>query len=193
MFLITCLGNPGKEYQFNRHNAGFLFADFLAKNNSFDDFKKKNNYCFSKGNLFSESVVILKPQTFMNLSGLAVTSAMAFFKIPREKTLVVYDDISLPFGAIRIRQRGSAGGHNGLKNIEKELGTSDYQRVKIGVGAPEVHGTLVNFVLGNFSEEQLKTFNDETFVQIEKSLEWILRGNTAQAMSLFNGKNQSKD
>ena len=129
----------------------------------------------------------------MNLSGQAVTSAMSFFKIPREKTLVVYDDISLPFGAIRIRQRGSAGGHNGLKNIEKELGTSDYQRVKIGVGAPEVHGTLVNFVLGNFSEEQLKTFNDETFVQIEKSLEWILHGNTAQAMSLFNGKNQSKD
>ena len=193
MFLITCLGNPGKEYQFNRHNAGFLFADFLAQKNCFDDFKKKNNYCFSKGNLFDESVVILKPQTFMNLSGQAVTSAMSFFKIPIDKTLVVYDDISLPFGAIRIRERGSAGGHNGLKNIEKELGTSDYQRVKIGVCAPEVHGTLVNFVLGNLSEEQLKTFNDETFVQIEKSLEWILRGNTAQAMSLFNGKNQSKD
>lgn len=193
MFLITCLGNPGKEYQFNRHNAGFLFADFLMQNNGFDDFKKKNNYCFSKGNLFGESVVILKPQTFMNLSGQAVTSAMSFFKIPIDKMIVIYDDISLPFGVTRIRQRGSAGGHNGLKNIEKELGTADYQRIKIGVGAPEVHGTLVNFVLGNFSEEQLKTFKEETFVKIEKSLELILHGNTAQAMSLFNGKNQSKD
>lgn len=193
MFLIICLGNPGKEYQYNRHNAGFLFADFLARKNGFDDFKKKNNYCFSKGMLFGESVIILKPQTFMNLSGLAVTSALSFFKICREQMIVVYDDISLPFGTIRIRQKGSAGGHNGLKNIEKELGTSDYQRIKIGVGAPEVHGTLINFVLGNFSEEQLKTFNDETFMQIEKSLEWIVHGNTPQAMSLFNGKNQSKN
>lgn len=193
MFLIVCLGNPGKEYQYNRHNAGFLFADFLAQRNGFGDFKKKNNYCFSKGTLFGESVIILKPQTFMNLSGLAVTSALSFFKIDTEQMIVVYDDISLPFGTIRIRQQGSAGGHNGLKNIEKELGHARYQRIKIGVGAPESRSTLVNFVLGNFSEEQLAIFNNETFVQIEKSLEWIVHGNTLRAMSLFNGKNQSKD
>ena len=190
MFLIVGLGNPGTQYKNNRHNVGFLFLDYLANKHSLDSFKKKNKYHFTKGLIAGSDVILLKPQTFMNLSGLAITSAMAFFKIKPENILVIYDDIALPFETIRIREKGSSGGHNGLKSIEKELGRQSYKRIRVGVDSPKVEGVLADFVLGNFSSEQLTVLNDFVFKIASKATELIIDGNIEQAMGTYNGKNK---
>ncbi len=188
MYLIVGLGNPGDMYAKNRHNAGFMALDYIKVKYSFDGFKKKDNYKFSKGKIHSEDVVLVKPQTFMNLSGQAVTKAMSFFKIQPSDLVVIYDDVALPFGRVRIRETGSPGGHNGLKDIEKQLGSKNYTRVRIGVDPPPYPGMLADFVLGDFSKEQIEALSAGIFDTVVDGVNLIIQGNIGKAMNEINGR-----
>ena len=155
-WIIAGLGNPGKEYETSRHNTGFIALDTLSGINKIDVRDLKFKALCGRGEIAGESVLLLKPQTFMNLSGQSISEAAAFYKIPMDRVIVIYDDISLPAGKLRIREKGSAGGHNGIKNIIERSGTDVFPRIKIGVGAPPASGELVNWVLGSFSDEDRK-------------------------------------
>ena len=155
-WLIVGLGNPGKEYETSRHNTGFLTLDTLSGVNGINVKELKFRGLCGRGEISGVSVLLLKPQTFMNLSGDSVVQAASYYKIPMEKVIVIYDDISLPVGKIRIRAKGSAGGHNGIKNIIERSGTDVFPRIKIGVGAPKGSGELVGWVLGSFSPDERK-------------------------------------
>ncbi len=155
-WIIAGLGNPGKEYETSRHNTGFIALDTLSGINKIDVRDLKFKALCGRGEIAGKSVLLLKPQTFMNLSGQSISEAAAFYKIPMDRVIVIYDDISLPAGKLRIREKGSAGGHNGIKNIIERSGTDVFPRIKIGVGAPPASGELVNWVLGSFSDEDRK-------------------------------------
>ncbi len=188
MIMIIGLGNPGDKYKNNRHNAGFLYADYFNDRHSIGDWKKKDNYKYVKGLYNGEVCILIKPQTYMNLSGEAVVKAMGFFKVERRSLLVVYDDIALPFGTIRVRERGSPGGHNGLKNIQLHLGGEEYQRVRIGVDPPEFGGDLINHVLGDFTSDDLKLLNETVFDRIDEVAALVTAGSIKEAMNKYNGK-----
>lgn len=188
MYLVAGLGNPGVKYQNNRHNAGFLFIDYLINKHNYNPFKKKKNYHYSLNN----DIVYIKPTTYMNLSGIAVISAMAFFKILPKNVVVIYDDVALPIGKIRIRERGSDGGHNGLKNIQQMLGTQEYKRMRIGIGAPEYTGQMISHVLGDFTSDDMTLLNNDIFTICEKALNLIIKNNIKQAMNRYNGYSLQK-
>lgn len=179
MKLIVFLGNPGVRYEKNRHNAGWLFADYLAKKWDFPDFeseKKFNGSCAVKG-LGSAKLLLLKPETFMNLSGEAVYPVMNFFKIPVENLLVVYDDKDILLGEVRFREKGSSGGHNGIADIIRVLGTETIERVKIGVDAPlrsEQGIPTKDFVLSDFSANEMETLRATVFPEAENKIStWL--------------------
>ncbi|OHD05463.1 MAG: aminoacyl-tRNA hydrolase [Spirochaetes bacterium GWB1_27_13] len=187
MYLIAGLGNPGMQYRNNRHNVGFLFCDFLLKEYDFEDFKKKDNYYCSKSIYSDAHTVFIKPLTYMNLSGSAVVNALNFFKIPKENLIVIYDDMALPFGKIRVRENGSAGGHNGLKSIQGALGTDEYKRIRVGISAPHHEGDVINHVLGDFGRDDLEVLNAQIFVAVDNALKLIVRDNIKDAMNKYNG------
>lgn len=156
-WLVAFLGNPGQKYEKTRHNAGFMSADFLAGEKSFGirtlKFKSLSGRCEIAG----APVLVLKPQTYMNLSGEAVREAAAFYKIDPKRVIIVCDDTAIPLGKIRIKRQGSAGGHNGLKSIIAHLGTEGFPRVKIGVGAPpHEQYDLIDWVIGKMSDSELR-------------------------------------
>lgn len=184
-WIIAGLGNPGKEYDMSRHNTGFMALDTIAGINKVDVRELKFKALCGKGEIAGQSVLLLKPQTFMNLSGEAITSAAAFYKIPMEKVIVIYDDISLPVGKIRVRAKGSAGGHNGIKNIIERSGTDVFPRIKIGVGAPKDEGALVGWVLGAFSKEEQDVLAD-AIDRACKAAEGIITGGCASAAGKYN-------
>lgn len=191
-YAVIGLGNPGAEYEHNRHNSGFMCLGYLRCLTECDEFKKKKNFTFvQQRHVFGgKTVYLIKPQTYMNLSGNAVTACMSYFKIPRQNIVVIYDDISLPFGMIRIRQHGSAGGHNGIKNIIQMLGGEDFARIKIGVSSPQSSpdgsDVLKDYVLGDFSSEQLSALSSDIFPRIAEALPLIFDKNYEEAMSRFN-------
>lgn len=186
MHIIVGLGNPGKQYEFTRHNAGFLCLDYLAAKYDIKVNKIKFKSLVGEGNIKGEKVVLLKPTTFMNLSGEAVVEAVNFYKVPWQNVIVLYDDISLPLGSLRIRERGSAGGHNGMKNIIYLSGTDIFPRIRLGVGS-NGERDLADYVLGKFSKEDLKTFSSSVEDAVD-ALEYMIKGDTAKAMNLFNKK-----
>ena len=152
MFLIVGLGNPGAEYKNTRHNVGFMAVDELADKYSFSPFKSKFDGQIAEGKIAGEKVFILKPQTFMNLSGNSVVKAAHFYKILPEEIVVIHDDMDLPVGKVRAKIGGGTGGHNGLKSIDAAI-SQNYNRVRIGVGHPQGEGeVVVNHVLSNFSK-----------------------------------------
>lgn len=158
-WIVAFLGNPGAQYTATRHNAGFLTADELCRELGLRMDRLRFRSLTGKGSLGGQAVFFMKPQTYMNLSGEAVGQAARFFKIPAERVLVVSDEISLPPGRIRIRQKGSAGGHNGLKNIIAHLGTDQFPRIRIGVGAPPKPGPdQVDWVLGVPKNEDAEAY-----------------------------------
>lgn len=185
MFCVVGLGNPGKSYYKNRHNAGFLCLEWIAKQNNFI-FQKSREYHFAKVILNSSNFIFVKPQTYMNLSGIAVSSVLNYYKIEVEKCLVIVDDIALPFGKIRIRSNGSSGGHNGLKSIENSIGSQNYRRIRIGVGAPK-NEELSNFVLSDFNKKEIQLLNSNIFPAIFESILLIENEKIELAMSKFNG------
>ena len=158
MFLIVGLGNPGKEYDGTRHNIGFAAVDYIADKYNIELNRIKFKGVFGEGFIDGKKVILLKPTTYMNLSGESIREVINFYKISNEEVIVIYDDISLEVGRLRIREKGSHGGHNGIKSIIANLGTDVFPRVKIGVGAPK--GNLVSHVLGKFREDEIEILRE---------------------------------
>jgi len=180
--LIVGLGNPGTEYECTRHNVGYLFIDYLASLwgvSLLAERKFKGIYGEKK------PMRLLKPTTFMNLSGQSLQLCCNWFKIQPSSILVVYDDMDLPLGKLRIRTSGSAGGHNGIKSIIQTLGTQEFPRLRIGIGSAEIGGA-VSHVLGKFSPDEMR-FLPEIFKVTEQAIETIKHSGISKAMSLYNG------
>jgi len=192
LFAIFGLGNPGKEYSRNRHNAGFMFLDYLSDKYALEKFKKKDNFLYTFIEFGNKKEILIKPQTYMNLSGLSVVRAENFFKIERGKIVIIYDDVALPLSMIRVRERGSDGGHNGLKSVTQNLGTNDYARIRIGVGAPVSSEHLKNYVLGDFYDEDIAMLKSEIFPKVEDALKLLVSGEIKEAMNKFNEKNRAE-
>lgn len=156
MYIIAGLGNPTKEYEGTRHNAGYMAIDAIANHLNIDVDTAKFKSLIGQGFINGEKVLLLKPLTYMNLSGEAIVEALNYYKLDAEDELIViYDDISLDVGKLRLRSKGSAGGHNGIKNIIAHLGSDKFKRIKIGVGAKPAHFDLADYVLGHFSKEDM--------------------------------------
>ena len=185
-WLIVGLGNPGQKYEHTRHNMGFLTVDLMAEKQGVKLNKVKFKAAFNIMNFADAKCLVMKPQTYMNLSGEAVREAAQFYKVPAHHVLVIYDDVSLPVGKIRVRPTGSAGGHNGIKNIIAHLGTQDFPRVKIGVGAPEGGGAeMVDWVIGAPSQAERKVLV-ESFEKAIQAAACIIEHGCQQAMNDFN-------
>lgn len=191
MFVIVGLGNPGRDYANTRHNAGYMALDILADRFNIDISRHNFRSVYGEGRIGSEKVVLAKPETFMNNSGFAVRDLVAWYKVPHDRLIVVYDDADIPVGTLRMRDKGSAGTHNGMKSIVYQLGYDDFPRVRIGIGGAE-HG-MVGHVLGPFSDEEkpevLRTLRDAA-----SAVELIVRGRMSEAQAQFNhkGKNNPK-
>lgn len=185
-YLIVGLGNPGVQYENTRHNAGFMTVDTLAKRHNFDIKRLRFKSLTGDAVIAGKRCIIMKPSTFMNSSGEAVTAAMNFYKIPIERVIVCFDDISLSPGAIRIRRKGSDGGHNGIKSIIYLTGSQDFPRVKVGVGQkPSKDYDLAAWVLGSFSSEDIEKLHTSTEAACD-AVEMILSGDIDGAMNKFN-------
>lgn len=185
-FLIVGLGNPGGKYEITRHNAGFLWADLFAESLNTEIKRLKYHALTAEVNIDGHRCLLMKPQTFMNNSGEAVSEAAKFYKIPLEKIIVVFDDISLPIGKLRVRRKGSAGGHNGIKSIIAHLGSENFPRVKIGVGAkPHPDYDLGDWVLTSFKKEDFPALK-EAMESACKAVELIVKGETDKAMNQYN-------
>ncbi|MBE6643290.1 MAG: aminoacyl-tRNA hydrolase [Ruminococcaceae bacterium] len=184
--LVVGLGNPGEKYAKTRHNVGFMTLDYLSDKLNLKITKSKFKALVGDGELGGKRVLFMKPQTFMNNSGEAVREAVEFYKIPVSNVIVIFDDISLQPGKMRIRQKGSDGGHNGIKSIIYHLNSNEFPRIKIGVGAkPNPEYDLADWVLGDIAKED----REVTMTCIEKAylaLPLIIEGKTEQAMGMFN-------
>ena len=188
MYLIAGLGNPGKEYVGTRHNVGFEVADAICAKFDIKLNKEKFRAIFGDGRIAGEKVIVVKPQTYMNLSGEAIREIADWYKIEDDHIIIIYDDISLPLGKIRIREKGSAGGHNGIKNIIYQLQTDIFPRIKIGVGAPEHPDfDMKDYVLGHFSKEETEILI-KSAVRTVFAVEEIIKSDAKTAMNKFNGQ-----
>ena len=185
-WLVVGLGNPGDKYENTRHNAGFMAIDQLADRGDFPVQRLKFHALTHQATISGQGVLVMKPTTYMNLSGDAVAEAAAFYKVSPDHILVLCDDVSLPVGKLRIRTSGSAGGHNGLKHIIQRLGTDKFPRVKIGVGGkPHPNYDMADWVLGKFVGED-KTAMDEATRRAAQAVECYLKDGPQKAMNQFN-------
>ncbi len=192
MKIIAGLGNPGKEYENTRHNIGFMILEELAKKIGATSFGKEGKALVAKGIIGGEKVLLVKPQTYMNLSGEAIRALLTFYKLdPEEDLIVISDDIDLPVGHIRIRKSGSAGGHNGLKNIILHTGTQDFPRLRMGVGQKPEGYDLADYVLGHFSAEE-KALLTEKIELAAQALEMMVEDDVSLAMNRYNTKKEKK-
>jgi len=188
MFLVVGLGNPGTEYQNTRHNVGFMAADVIFSRYKFFPFKSKFDGLIAEGQIADEKVLLLKPQTFMNLSGNSVVKAALFYKILPENIIVIHDDIDLNLGQLKAKIGGGAGGHNGLKSIDANI-TPNYNRIRIGVGHPLAKGPeVIDYVLGHFSKSDLKTL-EPAFDMVAEALEVLIQSGIGSC-SNFLGMNK---
>jgi peptidyl-tRNA hydrolase, PTH1 family len=190
MKLIVGLGNPGQEYSANRHNIGFLCLNHFARLHHIALDKKQGKARIGTGTVAGNEVVLAKPQTYMNLSGVAVSNLMQRYKIALEDLIVIHDDLDLPLGKIRIRQGSSAGGHNGIKSIIGNLGTQDFIRIRIGISRPEVEGenkddSIKDYVLGDFTGED-KAVIDTTIRRVSDAIICLITEDLNTAMNKFN-------
>lgn len=189
MWLIVGLGNPGKQYQMTRHNIGFLCVDYWLKSlsGSQPDYREEHKALTKKLKLEGEEILVAKPQTFMNLSGQSVQSLLNFYKIPKEKMLVIHDDIDQPFGSLRFQKNRGHGGQNGVRNISELLGTMDYSRLKMGVGRPEHPGfDIADYVLSGFQKEE-GTQLSMVFEKACDGIECFIAKGFDRACTDFNG------
>ncbi|MEI6305438.1 MAG: aminoacyl-tRNA hydrolase [Deltaproteobacteria bacterium] len=186
-FLIAGLGNPGPQYQWTRHNAGFLFLDRLANLEQISITRKTFSGLAGEWNRKDNRLLLLKPQTFMNLSGRAVMQALQFHKLPLSNMIVVHDELDLPFGTVRFKQGGGHGGHNGLRSIKELLGQDDFLRLRIGIGRPPFDDTT-GYVLGTIPPEQMEILPRILDGGLEM-LEMMLDEGLPKAMSLYNNRN----
>ena len=193
MFIIAGLGNPTLQYEGTRHNAGFDVIDTLAGKYNISVDGRKNRALIGKGIIEGKKVILAKPQTYMNLSGESLGGLVDYYKVDEESEfLVVYDDISLDVGQLRIRKKGSAGGHNGMKNIISHLGTEVFPRIKVGVGEKPKKYDLADYVLSRFSKEE-RAIMEEGYQKAVEAVEMILRREMDEAMNKFNRKVKPKE
>ncbi len=187
-YIIVGLGNPGMQYCKTRHNAGFILIDALAEKYSVKIDRIKYKALTAEATVCGKKVLLMKPQTFMNLSGDAVGEAARFYKIAPSNIIVLSDDISLDVGKLRVRRKGSAGGHNGLKSINERIGSDEYPRIKIGVGQkPHPDYDLADWVLSSFTEEEMKRLS-ELNDTVAKGIEKMILGDIDGAMQICNKK-----
>ena len=190
MYIIAGLGNPTKEYEGTRHNVGFDVIDRLSERYNIDVTMEKHRALIGKGMIAGQKVILVKPQTYMNLSGESIRSVIDYYKVDPEKELIViYDDISLGVGQLRIRAKGSAGGHNGIKSIISSVGTSNFMRIKVGVGEKPQGWDLADHVLGRFSGED-RARVEEAIRDAEDAAVLMIQGEADKAMNNFNAKKQ---
>ncbi len=187
MKFIVGLGNPGTRFAATRHNIGFDIIDRLADDNHIKVDKKKHHAFVGQGVIKGEKVLLMKPQTYMNESGRAIADALNFYKGSPDDVIVIYDDTSLDIGRLRIRQQGSAGGHNGIKSVIAHLGTQVFDRVKVGVGEKPPGWDLADYVLSRYDDSELKTILASIGMSAE-AVEAIVDDGAQTAMNLFNGK-----
>lgn len=193
MYIIAGLGNPTMQYEGTRHNAGFDVIDALADKYNISVDGRKNRAYIGKGIIEGQKVLLVKPQTYMNLSGESIGGLVDYFKIDEEQDLIViYDDISLSPGQIRIRKKGSAGGHNGIKNIIAHLGTQVFPRIKVGVGEKPKKYDLADYVLSHFTKAEREEM-EEGYQKAIQAVEKILAGEIEAAMNEFNRKVKPKE
>ena len=191
MKLIVGLGNPGSEYAKTKHNVGFMLADALAERLAAAPWREKFNALVSEAYIGAEKVLIAKPQTYMNNSGEAVAPLMNWYKLEPEELIVIHDDMDLPAGTIRIRKKGSAGGHNGIKSILSHLGDENFSRVRIGIGRPLPGWNVVNHVLAPFPEEDALKVR-EAILYLLPAIECMVKEDVDIAMNRYNPKKQKK-
>ena len=185
-YIIAGLGNPGPKYADTRHNAGFKAVDLLAKKHGFEFKRLKFHAMIADEVIGGKRCLVMKPQTMMNLSGEAVIEAADYYNIPDEKIIIIFDDVSLDVGKIRVRRKGSAGGHNGIKSIISCLGSEESPRIKIGVGKkPSADYDMVDWVLGEIPKDKIKDFNDSLQSAVG-AVEAILCEDIDSAMNKFN-------
>lgn len=185
MYAIICLGNPGREYANTRHNAGFRVGEALALRNKIDISRHRLRCQYGKGRIAGEDVIIAMPMTYMNLSGDAARRLVDFFKIPIENVIAVYDEAALPLGTLRLRAGGSDAGHNGMKSLVQYLGTQDIMRVRLGVGGAPANWELKDWVLSEFSRNELETVEDMVFKACD-AIETVINDGLPRAMTFYN-------
>ena len=188
MYIIVGLGNPTKEYEGTRHNVGFDVIDTIADKYNIAVTERKSRAFCGKGMVAGQKVLLVKPQTYMNLSGESVRGLVDYYKIDEETELIIiFDDVSLDVGQLRIRKKGSAGGHNGIKSIMQHLGTTNFHRIKVGVGEKPKEYDLADYVLGHFSKAE-KELMDDGYKRAVTAIELMVQGDVESAMNEFNKK-----
>ena len=185
MYLIVGLGNPEPEYSYTRHNMGFSTINELAKRNSIEVNKSKFNALYGLGTINNEKVILLKPQTYMNLSGKAIREAMDFYKIELEKLIVIYDDLDIEEGIIKLRKKGGAGTHNGMKSVISELHSQNFVRIRIGIGVPKKQIDLADYVLEKVQKKDYEIL-ESGIINASKAVEEIIKVGIDNAMNKFN-------
>lgn len=191
MFIIAGLGNPGKRYENTKHNVGFITLDQLAEKHEIKINKIKHKALVGEGRIFDQRVLLVKPQTYMNLSGQSLREVFNYYKPEIENFIVVYDDVDIPMGRIRIRPSGSAGTHNGMRSIIYDLGRDDFPRVRIGIGG-ERRASLRSYVIGGFKKEE-KQKMEEAIIKARDALETIIEDGIIKAMNTFNIREVEND
>lgn len=193
MYIIAGLGNPGKQYENTRHNTGFSIIDVIAQKNNISILERKHKAMIGKGYIEGQKVILVKPQTFMNLSGESIREVIDYYKLDEKSELIViYDDISMDVGQLRIRKKGSAGGHNGIKNIIQHLGHDTFLRIKVGVGEKPSGYDLADYVLGHFDAKEKKLI-EESALAAEAAVKLLVQGETNAAMNEYNKKARSNN
>lgn len=188
MYIIAGLGNPEKRYNGTRHNVGFDVIDKLSGYYGISVDQKKSRAYIGKGIIEGEKVILVKPQTYMNLSGESIRGLVDYFKIdPARELIIIYDDVSLPVGQLRIRKKGSAGGHNGIKSIISHLNSEAFPRLKVGVGEKPPKYNLADYVLGHFSKNE-KVLMEEGYENAREAITYILRDEIDRGMNIYNTK-----
>ena len=185
MYLIVGLGNPEEEYSNTRHNMGFNTINKLAKQYNIEINKSKFKSLYGNGIIEKEKVILLKPQTYMNLSGTAIKEVMDFYKINKEELIIIYDDIDIEPGIINIRKKGGPGTHNGMKSVVNEIKTQDFTRVRVGIGMPSNKSDLINYVIGKISKDDIEKLEDGT-TKAKDALIEIIKNGVDTAMNKFN-------
>lgn len=185
MYLVVGLGNPGDEYKYTKHNSGFLIIDKIANKLGIEINKKKFKGLIAQTEINGDKVIFLKPQTYMNLSGESIIEVVNYYKIPKENVVVIYDDIDIEIGKIRIKREGSAGTHNGMRSIVSNLRTEKFPRIRIGIKQIDNEKPIIDYVLSNFNNEQIKDF-DRLSDQVYDTIIDIVNGDIDKAMNKYN-------
>lgn len=185
MFLIVGLGNPEEKYDKTRHNMGFNTIDKISQKYNIELDKNKFEGIYGIGSIYGEKVILLKPQTYMNLSGKSLVPMANFYKVDMHNIIVIYDDMDIEIGAIKLRKKGGPGSHNGMKSVVEELNSTDFPRVRVGIGKPELKNDTINYVIGKMPEEEFEKLDKSTQVAAEAVIE-IVKNGIDRAMNKYN-------